>query len=376
MRIGIDTHPLLSTVTGIGRYTQQLIKDLKNIKKASDELIYFWGAEYGITEYMIDNIDENIHKKRFSITKQSFWEQFILPYKIYDNDIDVFHSPRNYNIPYLNLNSCPLIVTMHDIIPLLFPKHFNISIRARFYLTAKNADHIITISENSKKDIIEYFGLNEDKVTVIPNVVNEKFYLKNIDQSLLNEVKDKYNIKRKYLLTTGGMEQVKNIKLLFEVMKRGKNKDPEIFKNLELVITSPKWLEKEIPKNISDNINFTGYIPEQDFPVLMSGAELFLFPSLYEGFGLPPLEAMAAETMVITSNASSIPEVVGEAGIMLDPNSSEPWIDTISSVLRDPNYKNKYISKGKENVEKFSRAKTAEEIYRNYEEEIWKKNNS
>ena len=108
----------------------------------------------------------------------------------------------------------------------------------------------------------------------------------------------------------------------------------------------------------------------------MSGAELFLFPSLYEGFGLPPLEAMAAETMVISSNTSSLPEVVGKAGIMLDPHSSEPWVDTISSVLKDQNYKNEYISKGKENVEKISRAKTAEEIYRTYEEEIWKTNNT
>ncbi len=376
MRIGIDTHPLLASVTGIGRYTQQLIKNLKNIKNPSDELLYFWGAEYGITEYIIDDIGEDIHKKRFSITKQRFWEQFILPYKIYDHEIDVFHSPRNYNIPYLNLNAGPLIVTMHDIIPLLFPKHFNISIRARFYFTAKNADHIITISENSKKDIMEYFKLNEDEVTVIPNGVDEKFYLKNIDQFRLNKVKDKYNIKRKYLLTTGGMEQVKNIKLLLEVMKRGKNKYPKIFKNLELVITSPKWLEKEIPKNISNDINFIGYIPEQDFPVLMSGAELFLFPSLYEGFGLPPLEAMAAETMVVSSNTSSLPEVIGKAGIMLDPHSSEPWVDTISSVLKNPDYKNKYISKGKENVKRFSWAKTAEEIYRTYEEEIWKTNNS
>jgi len=101
-----------------------------------------------------------------------------------------------------------------------------------------------------------------------------------------------------------------------------------------------------------------------------------LFPSLYEGFGLPPLEAMAAETMVISSNTSSLPEVIGKAGIMLDPHSSEPWVDTISSVLKNPDYKNKYISKGKENVKRFSWAKTAEKIYRTYEEEIWKKNNS
>src|SRR6056297_1804504 len=119
-----------------------------------------------------------------------------------------------------------------------------------------------------------------------------------------------------FLLVTAGL--VKNIKMLFDVIEKGKKKYPETFNELELIITGPKWPGKNFPRNISQNIKFIGYVDDSDLPILFNGAELFLFPSLYEGFGLPPLEAMAAGTAVIASNTSSLPEVINDAGILLD----------------------------------------------------------
>jgi len=377
VKIGFDACALLLPITGIGRYTQQVAKYLNKIKKNEDEIIYFWGPGTQETNYFKKNIEKSKHTHRNSIRgMQTLWEQFILPRKMFKHNLDIYHSPRNKNISYFKINSNPIILTMHDTLVFLYPQKnlYAKIIRLRWYRAAKLADKIITVSKNSKTDLLQQFKfLNEEDIAVNYCGVDKKFKTKNIDIRRLSKIKNKYGIDKKYILASGSTEPVKNNKMLFEVMKLGKEKYNEVFKNIELVIAGPKWPGENIPDDLPDNVNFTGYVEEKDFPVLMNGAELFVFPSLYEGFGLPLLEAMAAETMVITSNTSSIPEVIGEAGIMLDPKSPEIWVDTIKRFF-DSEKRYVYIDRGLERINKFSWRKTAEELYMIYEKEIWKAN--
>ncbi|ADL13640.1 glycosyltransferase family 4 protein [Acetohalobium arabaticum] len=374
MKIGIDTRSLLLPITGIGRYTQQIIKHLHKVKKSTDEIIYFWGAGYEETDYMIDDIGKSEHTHNLGLRgTQTLWEQFILPRRISKHNLDVFHSPRNYNLPFLSFNrEVSLIVTMHDTLPFLFPEQYPYSrlVKWRWHLATRKADKIITVSKNSKKDLLKTFkNLKDDDIIVNYCGLDEKFFFNNIDRERLDEVKNKYDLNKPYILTTGGTEPIKNSKMLFEVMKYLTDM------NVELAIVGAKWPGEEIPKGKPDNVKFTGYVEEKDFPVLMNGAEIFVFPSLYEGFGLPPLEAMGAGTMVIASNKASVPEVIGDAGILLEPKDIDGWVEAIKSALADEKKKKKYVNKGLERVNKFSWTKTAEELYSIYEKEVWKKNN-
>jgi len=366
MRIGISTRILLSTTTGMRRYTLELINQLKKIIKPSDELIFFWGPGYEETDYLIEKDEINKIKISKKIKKQKLWEQFILPYRMKKNNLDIYHCTTNYNIPFLNLTKIPIILTIHDIIPVIYPRYYSKYENIRFSFASKSADYIIADSENTKNDLINKLKVNSEKISVIPLDISKKFFKKNIKVSKLDEVKNKYRINSPYLLATGGPLEAKNNYFLFDVMKYGIEKYSNIFENLELVVTSPRWLESRIPESTPDNINFVGYIEEEDFPVLLSGAEIFLFPSLYEGFGLPPLEAMAAQTAVIGSNKSSIPEVVGDAGLLLDPSDCEKWVNAIKKVLSG-NQREYYIEKSLKRLDEFSWKKSAEKLYEIYE---------
>lgn len=372
MRIGIDTYSLLSSTTGIGRYTAQLIDNLNYIKKPEDEIFYFWGYEHGVTKKMISDITAFSMNKKFDITKQNLWEQLVLPFKIKKYNLDIYHCSRNFNIPYWNWLDIPVLVTVHDIIPLLFTDDYNRTeiTKLKYRLTLNNADFVIVVSKNTKNDILKYFNINEDKIKVIPNSVSKIFENYNLKDGKIEKIRSKYDLADKFLLTTGGLEPRKNLNLLIEVMKKAEKKYPKLFKNVDLAVTSPEWLEKERPINNLNNIKILGYVDEDDFPILMSEAELFLFPSLYEGFGLPPLEAMASGTPVISSNRSSLPEVVGDAAVMLDPDDQEIWFENIIQFLRSSEKCEEYIARGKQRITHFSQNKIAYKIYEAYKEII------
>ncbi len=371
MRIGIDTYSLLTSTTGIGRYTAQLVENLNYIKKDEDEIFYFWGHEYGVSKDMISDYASSANKK-FNITKQNLWEQFVLPFKIKKYKLDIYHCSRNFNIPYLNWLDIPVIVTVHDIIPLLFRDDYNRRLisKWKYYLTLNSADFIITVSENTKRDILRYFDISKDKIKVIPNSVSDIFKNNKFKEDRIRQVRNKYDLTNKFILTTGGLEPRKNLNLLLDVMKKGLKRYHKIFKNIELAVTNPEWLGKEGPDENLDNVNFLGYVDEKDFPVLMSEAEIFLFPSLYEGFGLPPLEAMASATPVISSNTSSLPEVVGDAAVKLDPDDDEIWLKNIINFLNSSAKCEKYKARGKNQINLFSQNKIAYEVYETYEKII------
>lgn len=206
--------------------------------------------------------------------------------------------------------------------------------------SCRHTEHIITISEFSKKEILKYLNVRKEQVTVIPCAVDHAAYHPHYTEEQIQSVLEKYGIAREYVLYLGTIEPRKNLERLIGAYGRlcermGLQAAPQ------LVLAGKRgWMcdgiyEKARALEAQDKILFTGYVAQEDSPVLMCGAKVFLFPSLYEGFGMPPLEAMACGTPVVASNTTSLPEVVGDAGILADPESEADICRAMERLLTD-----------------------------------------
>ena len=289
--------------------------------------------------------------------------------------VDVFFSPHIF-FSALSKN-CPSAVTFHDL---------SFEIHPEFYSRSKNfwhfsmnpkklaarASKIIAVSESTRDDLVNFYGIESEKIKVIYSGINQESRIKNQESRIL-KVKKKYNLPEKYILYLGTLEPRKNIIGLikaFEEFKKSFGNPPSPLLqrgNLKLVIAGSKgWLCEDIfkaAKNspVKNDIIFTGFIEDQDKAILYRLAELFVYPSFYEGFGFPPLEAMSCGTPVITSNFSSLPEAVGDAALTVDPYNIDQLARAMKNVLEDEDLKNRLIEKGCERVGKFSWDKCAEE---------------
>jgi glycosyltransferase involved in cell wall biosynthesis len=239
------------------------------------------------------------------------------------------------------------------------------------WLSKFRADKIITVSQNTKDDLVEMFNYNPNKIKVIYNGVDSSYKL--IDnKKLISEINNKYNTGENFLLYVGNIKPHKNIPVLLKALSN-------IDKQNKLVIVGKRdKAYDEIfdiidQNNLKDRIIFTGFVPDEDLILLYNAAALFVYPSLYEGFGLPPLEAMACGTPVITSNVSSLPEVVGDAAITVDPHNIKELSKKINKILSNKDLQNKMIQRGIERAKQFTWDKTARETIKVYEDVLNKK---
>lgn len=237
--------------------------------------------------------------------------------------------------------------------------------------TCRHADHILTISEFSKREIIKYLGVCEQQITVIPCAVDHAIYHPDYTQEQIEKVRKKYAVEENYFLYLGTIEPRKNLERLVSAyarLCRGRQDVPQ------LVLAGKKgWLCEGIYKKVQelgmgDRILFTGYLAQEESPLLMCGAKAFIFPSLYEGFGMPPLEAMACGTPVIAADAASLPEVVGDAGILVDPESEREICEAMKNILEDRACRERLRKAGIERAGKYTWKKSSRmliEAYRN-----------
>ncbi|WP_129595740.1 glycosyltransferase family 4 protein [Anaerophilus nitritogenes] len=349
MKISIDIRPIQTKGNGISVYTQKICNLLK-FKKEYQFLNGFY------------NINNSMKEKILS----KLWEEIILPFKLIKNRSCIFHCTKNMGLPIMKV--CKYIVTIHDLIPMIFEdEYLKTSLTKYLYYrrikrSVYNSDIIITDSEYSKRDIIKYFDVNENKIRVVYLGVDNKFYHEdNID--LIEKVKLKYNIYGKYILGIGSNEPRKNFDTLLKAYKHLKEKY-EIQE--KLVVIGKAW--KNSNSQLDNDVIFTGYIDESDLPIIYSGATLFVYPSLYEGFGLPPLEAMACGVPVVTSYATSIPEIVGDAAILVDPTDEKSISEAICQGLNNEFYRHELILQGYEQVEKYTWERTIRELEKVYKE--------
>lgn len=324
---------------------------------------------------------------KYKILKpKRLWTRLALPLYLYTrrSKPDLVFSPTHY-IP--RFSPIRRIATIFDLSFLHFPEMFTkndlwqLTNWTKF--SVENADHIITISNFSKKDIIEQYGINKEKITVAyPGYDHEKFSSRGGPSfgRKIDEIKSKYRIKDPYIIYVGTIQPRKNLTRLIEAFAR--------VENLKLVIVGKHkgegkegWMYEEIletPKKLgiedkqslrSDDlrVKFLGFVPTEDVQYLLSGAEAFVLPSLWEGFGIPVLEAMATGVPVIVSKTSSLPEVVGNSGILVDPYSVDQIEQAIRTVVTDKKLQQKYSKLGLEQAKKFSWEKMAKTVLKVFE---------
>jgi glycosyltransferase involved in cell wall biosynthesis len=299
-------------------------------------------------------------------------DRLSVPIEFIMGKIDIFHGPYFF-LP--NCLLCKTILTIHDLMVFRHPEFLEPEgvtyYKKRIHSSIKRADAIISVSNFTKNEIVELFDIPENKVRVIYNGISSIFRpIK--DRIRIEEVKSKYGIKgQRYLLFVGNIEPKKNIETLIhahaELCKSSGYKYPL------LIVGNKTWYFKNVwevvqRRHVERNIIFTGVINDEDLPFLYNGAEVFIFPSLFEGFGIPAIEAMACGTPVIASNRTSIPEIVADAALYVDPLNISEMVEAIDKVLSNSQLREQLIQKGLKRSQYFSWEKTARETLSLYRE--------
>jgi len=367
MKIGIDGRASKwYRGTGIGTYTYQLINNLSKIDSINNYI--FFMSEYPNNMTLGKNISlVDISKG----VNNGFWDDINLPNALNDKDIDLYHVPQNGVGLSMN-NKYSSVITLHDVIPYRMPETVSERYLKIFSESIPNivngTNGIITVSNYSKNDILKTFDFPEEKIFVTP-LASEPIY-KPLDKLICkNIVKKKYSISEDYILYVGGFSPRKNIPGLIKAFSKLSYKNKHCIK---LVIAGTKGqsydnYQKLTEKlGISNKVVFPGFIPTIDLPFLYNAANLFVYPSFYEGFGLPPLEAMSCGIPIISSNLTSIPEVVGSSGILVDPHNIGEIATAMNNVLLDKELSDKLSASGIRRASEFSWRKTAFETISSY----------
>lgn len=379
MKIAIDIRCLQISAgqRGTGAYVYSLTRNILSLDKNNEYFLLLFKDRP--LEFQFPQIKpDNFCYLPYSCPYPLGWikDSFSLHKKLekYNFDIVHFTSPFEFSFGF-NLKaktSFKKIITLYDLMPLhladkVFSGRWYRKILKSFYLNILNstpyADRIITISDYSKKDITQTLKIPENKITVTYLSAGENFF-QSIDEESLKQIKEKYLLPSEFLLYVGGFNPNKNIELLFEIVKDLK---------LSLVIAGSlsklhgEFLSKKI-KGIENLIHFLGFVPDRELPALYRLAKIFLFPSFFEGFGIPPLEALASGVPVISSNASSLPDVVGDAGILIDPQDTAKWKKEVFRLWNDKYSREELSKKGVIQAKKFSWKDAARKTISVYEE--------
>lgn len=342
VRIAVNSRFLTQQVTGVQRYGIELARELKRI----DSSIEFICPE----KVVHHELKRELNAKVLGRFSGHLWEQIDLP--LYLKSVG---SPLLVNLA----NSAPMlygnnVVSVHDVAFERFPESF--SVKFRFYYrfmiprVLKSSKAVVTVSEFSRNELVERYGLNHEKISVVYNAVNEQFRQKTtISDELYVLAVSSLNYQKNFhsLIKAFNLLEDKNVKLY---LVGGFNKS---FADVTLI--------DDIKKN--KNIVFKGRVDDDELIMLYSNALCFVFPSFYEGFGIPPLEAQSCGCPVIVSNVASIPEICGESVVYCDPYNVDDIADKISGVLRDQKLRNDMVKMGYENVSRFSWKRSAEKIY-------------
>lgn len=365
MKIAVDGRgAILYRGTGIGTYTWQLLDHLSIIDK---DIRVFWpGEEY--RDFSLRDPHALLAVERSG----DYWRQHFLPAVIAKEEIALYHVPQNgLGLPGGN-KVCRYVVTIHDLIPYLYPETVGKGYLREFMGAMpeimEKSDHIIAVSQWTKNDIARIFGYPDEQITVIHEAPEPIYRV--LDREVVGAfLAEKYSIDDPYIFYAGGFGMRKNVKALlnaFHLLCR------ESDLRHKLVIAGRRHREFDQSDALIEALNLEGrvilpdYVPVEDMPYFYGGGALMVYPSFYEGFGLPPLEAMACGCPVLASLASSLPEVLGDAVIYCDPMDTVAIAEKIHHILTDAPLRSRLREKGLAKAARYSWQKTAEETYHLY----------
>ena len=364
VRIGIDARKLHDF--GIGTYIRNLLRQLARLDRETEFVVF---CRPGDRE-ALTSLGENFRPVPERSANYSVAEQLSIPLALRREGITLFHAPH-YVLP--PLVRCRSVVTIHDCIHLMFPQYLPSRLalqyaRTSIALAARRAARVMTVSESSKRDILRFVDVKPEKIDVIYNAYDERFTIEPREEDVVR-VRERYQLHDEFVLYAGNVKPHKNLERLIDafdlVRKRGLD-------HLKLVmigddISKYTALRRAVHQHqLHKYVRFLGYLPEETLAVMYRLAGVFVFPSLYEGFGLPPLEAMASGTPVVTSNVSSLPEVAGDAAVLVDPYDALSIADGIHRVLTDETLRRDLRKKGVARAGMFSWEASVRRVHKIY----------
>ena len=359
IRLLVDSISLLSSLTGIGRYTYEISKNIKAMNKYDLEFFYGYYSNKLIepsSGMEIKNLKSIIVKN--NLIKKIVRKILFTSSKIFAPSYDLYWQP-NF-IPNDGIKAKKIVTSVHDFSFILYkdfhPKERVEHINRYFYKNVLKSDMIITGSQYTKNEILERLNFKENEVKVIYHGINHELF------KVYEDVTVDFDIPTKFILSVGSIEPRKN---LLGLLKAYDIIDVTLKEEYKLVLVGFKgWENKEIMsiiENNKENIRYLGFVSDEDLAKVYNLASLFVFPSFYEGFGLPPLEAMACGTPVVSSDLTSMPEVCGAAAIYCNPHDIENIKNKMELVLTNVKLQNKLIAKGLKRASEFTWEKSAQE---------------
>ena len=365
MRVAIDARKLHDF--GIGTYIRNLLRQLARIDHDTDYVLLSSPTDLDVAAQLGPNFRSVLEPS----PNYSLREQIHVPWVLHRERPDVFHAPHYVLPPAIR---CRSVVTIHDCIHLMFPQYLPNKAayayaRASMWAAVKRSSRILTVSEASKRDILHFFNVAPEKIKVVYNAIDDHFWLTPPEEEVAR-VRERYQLDHQFVLYVGNIKPHKNLVRLIDAFDELRRTGLEDLKLLIIgdEISKLPALRRAVHRHkLHKHVRFLGFVSDGTLRILYRLASVFVFPSLYEGFGLPPLEAMASGTPVVTSNQSSLPEVTGDAAVLVDPYDVDSLVDGIRRVLTDPALAAELRRRGPERAREFSWAHSVEKTRRVYE---------
>jgi len=369
MEIGFDAKRAFYNKSGLGNYSRSTIELLTKFYPSNNYHLFTPSTENSVKFNIPENVKIIEPKLFLSRTFKSYWRTFRLSKKIREYNLDIYHGLSG-ELPY-NANkksNAKFIVTIHDLIFIRYPELYNSVDKNIYFQKAKYAceiaDIVIAISEQTKSDLINFFGLDESKIEVVYQGCHSNFRAE-VDTNTLIEIAGKYNLPENYILNVGTIEKRKNSLSVLKAVNEGK------IDTVFIIVGGKTEYQDEILKYARDNkienkLMILNDVPFKDLPAIYQQADIFVYPSLFEGFGIPIIEALNSKIPVITTKGGVFSETGGFSSKYVEPDNIEKLSDAIISILEDQDLRKKMISEGLEYASKFNDEKIASNLMNVY----------
>ncbi len=372
MRVAVDIRRI--TDFGVGTYSRNIIRALGRIDRVNCYFLIGRPSKIAEVGPLPPNF-EAVPLREVSSTAKGYFEFRAVLKRA---NCDLVHVPQLFSIPR-NL-PCPYVMTVHDVLEHMYRSHDRSSLRRSLYFhltrrALKNAAHVLAVSKYTKGEVEKLFGIPGDRISVATNAIDERFLCGHASENDRQILAERYLVTYPFLLYAGRISPQKNLVRIIEAFSalKGELEKEGKFPELKLIIIGdelskhPDLRRTVIRSGVPHDVRFMGFVPIEMLRIFYDAAKIFVFPSLYEGFGLPPLEAMAHGTPVVTSNTSSLPEVVGNAAFMVNPENVFEIMRGMQRVLLDQPLREKLKQRGYEQVARFSWDESAHRILAVYQ---------
>jgi glycosyltransferase involved in cell wall biosynthesis len=364
MRIGFDAKRVFNNQTGLGNYSRFVIEALSCPQWGSLEYLLYTPKVKNLA--WLNSFDHNFVIKTSPLGLGGLWRSWLINNDLKKDKVDIFHGLSN-EIPFgIKKSGVKSVVTIHDLIfvryPELYPAIDRFFYQQKFRYACENADAVVAVSQQTKDDIIEFYKIPAERIRVIYQDCQSSFHQKVDNQSILT-IKSKYSLNKPYIICVSSFSERKNQKRLVEAFQQLSLKDYE----LVLIGGKSKYAD-EITQNFPKNIKILYGVPSSDLPALYQGASLCVYPSFFEGFGIPIVEALHSGIPVVAATGSCLEEAAGEGALYANPLDVNDLADKMRQVLTNDSLRNDLVLKGKEHIKQFSSEIIAEQLIKLYQE--------